>query len=151
MRQGLYQVVILSRSKAMPFDEAIELENFVRRQIIDSFVWKSHITIENNIAGSGSQSPVLPTPPDDSPPIEELGLSPRVYRRLKRRNINTLGRLASKSECGILRIPGLGRLALVEVREKLAARNLFLGEDSSLDQEVDLTAETPSAGEDTKG
>lgn len=56
--------------------------------------------------------------------ISEMGLSDRTYLTLKRRNIQTAGQLSDLSADDILRIRGIGKRAVDEIGERMAALGL---------------------------
>lgn len=62
----------------------------------------------------------------DNTPVEELDLSVRSYRCLKRANINTVGELTLKTEEEMMRIRNLGSKTLKEIIQKLEERDLYL-------------------------
>ena len=63
--------------------------------------------------------------------IEELDLSVRSNHCLKRANINTVADLISKTEGEITGIRNLGRVALEEIKHRLAMMGLALAGDDS--------------------
>lgn len=60
--------------------------------------------------------------------IEELELSVRSSKCLKRAGINTVGELISKTEDDLMKVRNLGKKSLQEIKEKLAALDLKLKE-----------------------
>ena len=68
-------------------------------------------------------------------PLSELGLSTRAYNCLIREKITTLRELVAKADWDLLEYDGFGDGSLRQVKERLAARGLFLGMD--LDGEDD--------------
>lgn len=65
-------------------------------------------------------------------PIEELDLSVRVYNSLKRTGVSTIGDLMEMMEKhggSLTNLRNFGEKSMVELREKLRARNLIQGEE----------------------
>ena len=62
-------------------------------------------------------------------PISELGLSTRAHNCLVRERIKTLRELVAKADWDLLEYSGFGTGSLNQVKERLAARGLFLGMD----------------------
>jgi DNA-directed RNA polymerase subunit alpha len=58
-------------------------------------------------------------------PIEELDLSVRAYNCLKRSNITKVGQVLSMNEEDLLGVRNFGEKSLVELRERLLARNFL--------------------------
>ena len=87
----------------------------------------------------GAQAPLLSNPyqqqEDDSTiPIEEasvdiLDLSVRLYKCLRRANINTVGQLLDLSKESLLRIRNIGWHSLQELEMKMEKYNLVLREE----------------------
>lgn len=67
--------------------------------------------------------------------VEDLGLSVRAYRCLKRANINTVGELTLKTKKELMRIRNLGSKSLKEIIQKLEKIGLHL-KDSQEEKEV---------------
>jgi len=59
--------------------------------------------------------------------IDELELGGRIENMLRNAGVETVRDLVEKDEDGLLTVPGFGKKALAEVREKLEARGLSLG------------------------
>lgn len=68
-----------------------------------------------------------PAKPVFSLPVDDLDLSARASNVLRNDGINTIGALCAMTERGILRLPNCGRNTLKELVDKLAARGLRLG------------------------
>lgn len=62
----------------------------------------------------------------DNTLVEDLGLSVRSYRCLKRGNIHTVGELTIKTENELRRIRNMGSKSLKEIIQKLEERGLYL-------------------------
>ena len=62
-------------------------------------------------------------------PLSELGLSTRAYNCLIRENITTLRELVAKADWDLLEYDGFGNGSLHQVKDRLAAKGLFLGMD----------------------
>jgi len=58
-------------------------------------------------------------------PIEDLDLSVRAYNCLKRSNITKVGQVLSMNEEDLLGVRNFGEKSLVELRERLLARNFL--------------------------
>lgn len=78
-------------------------------------------------------------------PIEELDLSVRAYNCLKRSNITKVGQVLSMNEDDLLGVRNFGEKSLLELRERLLARNFLpnprtstIGADLDGDHEVEL-------------
>ena len=61
--------------------------------------------------------------------ILTLGLSTRAHNCLERENIETLRELAIKTERDLLEYTDFGKVSLLDVKKRLAARGLYLGMD----------------------
>lgn len=61
-------------------------------------------------------------------PIEKLGITARVFQRLKEYKIETIGDLVAKTEKQLVEIPGIGKKAIEEIREALKEKGLKLAE-----------------------
>ncbi len=59
-------------------------------------------------------------------PLEQLGLSPRVFICLRRNQISKVGQLLEKSEQELLSLKKLGRKSVEEVQQRLEGRGLAL-------------------------
>jgi len=59
--------------------------------------------------------------------VEDLNLSVRSYRCLKKEHIEFVGDLAQRSEASLLKLRNFGRKSLLEIKEKLSELNLALG------------------------
>lgn len=77
-------------------------------------------------------------------PIEELDLSVRAYNCLKRSNITKVGQVLSMNEEDLLGVRNFGEKSLLELRERLLARNFLpnprtstVGADISGDHEME--------------
>jgi DNA-directed RNA polymerase subunit alpha len=78
-------------------------------------------------------------------PIEELDLSVRAYNCLKRSNITKVGQVLSMNEEDLLGVRNFGEKSLLELRERLLARNFLpnartsaVGADMDGDRELEL-------------
>jgi DNA-directed RNA polymerase subunit alpha len=78
-------------------------------------------------------------------PIEELDLSVRAYNCLKRSNITKVGQVLSMNEEDLLGVRNFGEKSLLELRERLLARNFLpnprtstIGADLDGDHEIEL-------------
>lgn len=78
-------------------------------------------------------------------PIEELDLSVRAYNCLKRSNITKVGQVLSMNEEDLLGVRNFGEKSLLELRERLLARNFLpnprtstIGGDPDSDHEIEL-------------
>ena len=71
----------------------------------------------------------------DNTLVEDLDLSVRSYRCLKRGNINTVGELTLKTEEEMMRVRNLGRKSLKEIIQKLEERGLYLLDRPRVDQD----------------
>ena len=71
----------------------------------------------------------------DNTLVEELDLSVRSYRCLKRGKINTVGELTIKTEKELMRIRNLGSKSLKEIIHKLEERGLYLLDRPRVDQD----------------
>jgi DNA-directed RNA polymerase alpha subunit len=60
-------------------------------------------------------------------PITKLGLSKRACAGLLRNNITRYGDLCRRSEVDLLRLRGIGRGVILELRSMFAARGSYLG------------------------
>lgn len=59
-------------------------------------------------------------------PLEQLGLSPRVFNCLRRNQISKVGQLLEKSEQELISLKKLGRKSVEEVQQRLEERGLAL-------------------------
>lgn len=59
-------------------------------------------------------------------PIEKLGITARVFQRLKEHNIETIGDLVARTEKELEGIPGIGRKSVEEIKEALKEKGLKL-------------------------
>jgi DNA-directed RNA polymerase alpha subunit len=59
-------------------------------------------------------------------PVEDLILPARTYQMLHADNILTIGELIERTERDLLRVPGLGRKVLNEIKEALEEHGLHL-------------------------
>lgn len=60
-------------------------------------------------------------------PIEEFDWSVRIVNALWSNDIKTIGQLAYHTENQLLRLSGIGKKSLTEIKEKLAELGLHLG------------------------
>jgi carbon monoxide dehydrogenase subunit G len=61
-------------------------------------------------------------------PIEELNLPLRAYNSLRREGLHTIGDLVARTPQELLGIENIGPASIEEIRQRLAARGLALGE-----------------------
>jgi hypothetical protein len=78
-----------------------------------------------------SQMTVKLFPVIEKTSIDVLGLSNRTHKALMKSNILSLADLVNHSEVSLLRISGLGRNCLNELREKLQPHGLRIGMELS--------------------
>jgi DNA-directed RNA polymerase subunit alpha len=86
-----------------------------------------HIPIFQNLVEGTTPRPVSKVEGVLDDGIEELELGGRVSNMLRNAGISTVRELAATSEDELIAIPGFGKKALTEVREKLEALGLGLG------------------------
>ncbi|WP_343377659.1 DNA-directed RNA polymerase subunit alpha [Buchnera aphidicola (Formosaphis micheliae)] len=60
-------------------------------------------------------------------PVDDLELTVRSANCLKAENLHFIGDLVQKTEVELLKTPNLGKKSLTEIKDVLAARDLFLG------------------------
>ncbi len=86
-----------------------------------------HIPIFQNMVEGPTSRPVSKAEGVLDERIEELELGGRVSNMLRNAGISTVRELAATGEDELIAIPGFGKKALAEVREKLEALGLGLG------------------------
>jgi len=96
------------------------------RAAADSLV--NHFYLFANLArgpDTAPDRPLLSIPPDVyQMPIERLDLSPRTLNCLKRAHLAKVGEVLEMQDDDLLKIRNFGEKSLVELREKLAERNI---------------------------
>lgn len=83
------------------------------------------------------EPPAATIPPEQyKMPVEQLGLSARIFSLLRKSGITTIGKLLETSDKDLLRLKSFGQKSLAEVRERLEALDLH-------PQPLEVTPELP--------
>ncbi len=95
------------------------IEAWLRRalEFLQSRILPSHTRPDEPLA---NETPVT-SESESASSLEELRLTPRVFNCLSRADIHNIETVVSMSEEDLLNIRGLGKQALSELKERLAA------------------------------
>lgn len=127
------------------FFSSARLEDFLGTSHV--LTWDRFVTIENKvmhdyslaISGQTDEARKCRSSDYDTMPIDSLGLSRRPYNCLKRGGIKTVGELLDMSEESLLKLWGLGRTSLIEIKLALKTMGLCLqGDEESIKGQCEL-------------
>ena len=95
------------------------VQAWLRRALafLQSRILSSHTHLDEPLA---NETPVT-SESESASSLEELRLTPRVFNCLSRADIHNIETVVSMSEEDLLNIRGLGKQALSELKERLAA------------------------------
>ena len=95
------------------------VQAWLRRALafLQSRILSSHTQLDEPLA---NETPVT-SESESASSLEELRLTPRVFNCLSRADIHNIETVVSMSEEDLLNIRGLGKQALFELKERLAA------------------------------
>ena len=95
-------------------------------ELIQAIDWQT-ADLDEKTRSMATELSELPFNPNFLIEISELGLTTRTRHLLEDENIVYVGDLVRKTEAEVLRIQGLGRKSLNDIKEQLVQRGIHLG------------------------
>ncbi|WP_343189018.1 DNA-directed RNA polymerase subunit alpha [Buchnera aphidicola (Chaitoregma tattakana)] len=114
-------VIFIETNGTIDPESAIRYASTILSEQLESFIYLRDLKKDKIIEEKPKFDPALLRPVDD------LELTVRSANCLKAESIHYIGDLIQKTEVELLKTPNLGKKSLTEIKDILAARNLFLG------------------------